>query len=269
MKIIFGTGPVRIGLLGDVAREAFGKALSEQTGFDVEVRSLPTYAQVTESLRNGTIQLAWMPPALGVKCLDENIARPIAALVRSPQSEYRGALFVRADSRYRSIADLEGARVAWVDTLSSAGYLFPRATLATDGRSLDHFFTSERFVGSHAAVGRIVAAREADVGATFLNIENDELSGQATTAGWADATFDSMRTLVVSDPIPNDLVSAANQMDESARNTIAAALLKFGDNAMQARITRELFGATGFSDVDLSRYEVVRKALLVNAQIGR
>jgi phosphonate transport system substrate-binding protein len=257
---VFGTGPVRAGLLGQAARDAFAEALESRVGSPFRVKVFGSYESLALAVESGSVAFAWLPPALAVQLVDRDRATPLVSLVRDGSAEYRGTVFVRGDSSIRGVEDLRGKRFAWVDELSCAGYLFPRRALTERGFG-ENSFADERFLGSHAAVGRAVAAGDADAGATFLHVADDDLAGTEVVAGWADATTDAMRTLLVTDPIPTDLVCASSHVAPALAEAVGTALAALHTEDASSRILRELFGVTRFEPADIGRYEAVRVAL--------
>lgn len=63
---------------------------------------------------------------------------------------YWSAIVVCKDSSIKSVRDLEGKTIAWVDKNSAADYVFP-------GFDFDKLFVKQTFAGRH------------DAGAVFLN----------------------------------------------------------------------------------------------------
>jgi len=62
---------------------------------------------------------------------------------------YQGFIIVPADSPARSLLDLEGKRFAYVDVMSTSGFLYAKTALLKAGRTPERFFASEMFSGSH------------------------------------------------------------------------------------------------------------------------
>ena len=58
-------------------------------------------------------------------------------------------IYVRADSDFHSLEDLEGASLAYADPNSTSGYLVPRAELAQSGIDDETFFARTGFGGGH------------------------------------------------------------------------------------------------------------------------
>ena len=144
----------------------------------------------------------------------------------------------------RSPHDLEGARAAWVDRQSVSGYLLIRAHLRSLGIMPERAFTSDRFFGSHEAVVRAVVDGSADVGATFIHL--DERPGRREPrilrAGWGDA---KVRVIAHAGPIPSDVVAASTRLGAGEARLVQDA---WGSHAVPRCQVQE--GLNHFSIVD-------------------
>ncbi|HEX2864680.1 MAG TPA: phosphate/phosphite/phosphonate ABC transporter substrate-binding protein [Deinococcales bacterium] len=123
------------------------------------------------ALTRGTLDAAWLTAEDYVATHDaapagQGITAILKAL-RGGQPGYWSAFIVRSDSRYTKITDLKGARFAWTDSSSAAGYQFPRATLLRVGLNPEAFFSRQSFVGGHDAALLAVLNGAADAAATF------------------------------------------------------------------------------------------------------
>ncbi|MGO9014173.1 MAG: phosphate/phosphite/phosphonate ABC transporter substrate-binding protein [Dissulfurispiraceae bacterium] len=81
-------------------------------------------------------------------------------------STYRGLIFVRRDSRIKSVKDMKGKRFAFVDKATTAGYLLPLAYFKKMG--IDNYAAYLRevyFTGTHTDAIYDVLNRKADIGA--------------------------------------------------------------------------------------------------------
>ena len=67
----------------------------------------------------------------------------------TPRSAIWPSLLVMADSPYRSIQDLKGKTLGYVDFNSTSGYLFPRSVMREQGIDPDTFFGKSSFAGGH------------------------------------------------------------------------------------------------------------------------
>jgi phosphonate transport system substrate-binding protein len=209
--------------------------LSKATGESFAPFVSGTYRELTEKVERGEVMIAWMPPVLALDLDDREIAHPLAVPIRSGVASYRTALIVR-DRIPKSIKELKGVRMAWVDRESSSGYIVPRIHLASLGCDLTTFFSQETFQLSHTAVIDAVASGRADLGATFYCVD---ATGKLTTAGWTDADGTTIRSVKVAahaGPIPNDMVIVSKKAPVSTRASIQRWFL-----GLDAR-SRELFG---------------------------
>jgi phosphonate transport system substrate-binding protein len=205
--------------------------------------SVASYGDLLAGLHWGEIQLAWLPPMIALRAVLKRSAVPIAAPVRAGSAWYWTALFCREDSPLQKLEDLSRARVAWVDHMSSAGYLVVRASLRAQGIALDQAFGEEQFVGTHDAVVSAVMGGRADVGATYAHFDD---SGRVRNAGWGKHR---VRLLKSAGPIPSDVLAASAHLDPVLRREIGEALTGEGHSNVK-RAAMELLDATGFSAVD-------------------
>jgi len=240
-----------------VVRESFSEALGAAIGDFVEVSSLPDYDALAEAMGSGSVDFAWLPPAVYVSQESRGVAL-LLACGRVSGTEYRGTLFVRQDSALKQPSDLAGARVAWVDTKSSAGCLFPRMALRLRGMKPDDLFAEQKFLGSHSAVVQAVALGDADVGATYLTTDAE---GRPTRQGWqAELPAEAMRSILVSEPIPADVVCAGPKVTKQQKDAMATALMALHDHAEGRRALMAFFGAQRLEPSLPSHYDSVRAA---------
>jgi phosphonate transport system substrate-binding protein len=254
----FSTGPV--GAARSDAAAFFAKVLARRIGRPVDVRATPGYSELLETLLDGDAEFAWLPPAVYVRAEDLAGVVPLLAGIRANRAKFRGALFVPKQSSLRSLTDLRGRKVAWVDRNSCAGYLFPRLLLEQQGRDPDHFFSAESHLGTHGSVVDAVERGEADVGATFVHQEGDE--EQIVGSGWGlSGEAQRMRIIATTEPIPSDalVAVAATSVEMRSRFTDSVATLHESNDGQKA--LRRLFGVARFEPTLPSRYASVRDAM--------
>jgi len=226
------------------ALERFGAQLAHEVGAPVEVGVVPSYAELEQALASGLAQLAWVPPILLADGDDTRMV-PLVSSLRDGKSQYCAVLFVRADSDRFALTDLRGARVAWVDRCSAAGYLLPRLHLVAEGFRLESMFAEERFAGTHDGVVRAVFAGEVDVGATYGGPPGSRDADERS--GFHDVDpRQPVRVLFRSGPVPSDAVVCDASLPEPMRARVRAALVHLGTFAVGRMVTRRLFGADGF-----------------------
>ncbi len=199
-------------------------AASEATGLRFSAFMAATYHELADGIAEGEIGLAWLPPVPCIELEDRDLAAPLAIPARRGAIAYHAALIVRRGGP-RTIADLKDCRAAWVDRDSSSGYLVPRLALAAQGVDVLRYFARELFVHAHARVVNAVVHGEADVGATFCNLD---ASGRVVRGAWLDDDGHSLRpieTLATMGPIPNDALVGSHELPVTARAALTRWLL--------------------------------------------
>lgn len=222
-----------------------------------------TYTDLLATIGSNQAHFAWLPPAVFVHGQAEHGLRLLVGGIRENRATYRGTLFTRNNSTIQRSSDLQGAKVAWVDANSCAGYLFPRLALRDAGFDPDSLFGSQDFFGDHAAVARAVALGQADVGSTFIH----EVTGEA---GWSlEVDLDVMRPVLSTEVIPSDVIVAAPAVERTLAMEMTAYLSEIHSSAGGARTIAEVFGVERFEPVPLSAYERVAAAIRDEQRIAR
>lgn len=218
-----------------------------------------SYAELTAGLAGGSVGLAWLPPVPTIELENRQAASVLAIPSRRGQTTYHSAFIVRRGGP-KTLEELRGRRAAWVQKDSAAGYVVPRMHLASQGFDVLRFFSRELFVHSHIAVIDAVVNGDADVGATFCNV--DPATGQVTRSAWQDENgevFRPIETLATMGPIPNDALVASSELPAAARSALTRWLLSLDGRA------RELFdmllGSGDFRVPAPNHYEMLRHGL--------
>jgi phosphonate transport system substrate-binding protein len=243
---------LRLGLIprsgeGDARECEFVASLSAAFGGQVDVHRAQDYRVVVAGLEQRLVDFAWLPPLVAARAVRRRLADAVAVAVRHGGTSYATVLVSRADSSVRSLGDLRGLRVAWVDRESASGYVVLRAALARAGVKLTEAFAREVFVRSHAAVARAVIDGEVDVGATCAHVEHGVRHfARSPFAGDAGLTTDQLQVVFEAGPIPSDLFAVRRDVPVRVRSVIEAALL----HSMPPRVhaaARALMHADGFA----------------------
>jgi phosphonate transport system substrate-binding protein len=260
-------GPIRVGVaVPEGTREAghamrarldvFCEALATAVGVRVIVYGLAHYKDLLGAMHEGGIDVAWLPPVVALHAAARGRTIPIAIPVRHGSATFSSALFTRPGAHLKRPADLVAVRAAWVDRQSAAGYLVIRAALRAQGVDLDRAFSAEVYLGSHEAVVQAVLSGAADVGATFVHL--DQARHVVVHAGWGAAT---PQVIAYGGPIPSDVIAASIRTSVPIIRKVQRALCEVGPfGAVSEREPRssrnapralavaaeKLFGAEGF-----------------------
>lgn len=220
--------------------DALGKAAEQP--LRPEVAS--SYGVLEQAVERGSMTLAWAPPLVAQRMIQKSLVVPMACPVRPGGMTYHSVLFTRAATKLETLADLRGTRAAWVDPASLSGGVLARRYCERRGHAPATLFASESYVDTHSAVARAVLGGEADVGATYVNI--DAKSSRIVDAGWSEigARTDDVHVIATIGPIPADAIVISRRAPDAVREACTRALLSLSGAATAA--ARSLFRAERF-----------------------
>ncbi len=192
---------------------AYKTYIGKATGLPVKLYESSDYNGTIQALSSGQVDIATIAGG-GYANVDAQIgelAQPILT-VRQAEGDigYYSGLLVMANSPYRSIQDLKGKTLGYVDFNSTSGYLFPRAVMREQGIDPDTFFGRSSFAGGHTQA--VMALDNGQFDATIINMGGgDPKHGFTTGAHFTMARrgvvdLDDFRIIWTAGPIPNSAV---------------------------------------------------------------
>lgn len=257
----FGFGIVR-SFDSATARARLNEAceqLSRVLGVVIFPHQALSYRDLSDGLDRGTLGFAWLPPMLAIELEDKRLIEPVALPVRRGTTSYHAAIIARRGVA-KTLDDLRGKRVAWVDKSSAAGYVVPRMHLVGAGFDVRDLFAAEMFLTSHDAVIEAVLSGRADVGATFCTM--DPRSQRVLQAGWTapDGTGPKpVDVVATAGPIPNDAVFAHVSVDVDLRSKLLSILMS-PDNKLREALDA-MVRAEAFRPATSAHYEPLRRMI--------
>lgn len=262
----FGISPAH----GIQAARAHGERLAAwlRKRLDREVRPVVTsdYQALVDSLADGELDFAWMPPVALLRGADRGVG-VVALAQRYGRPTYESALIVRADSPLQRLADLRGRSVAFVDRESASGYLFAIDMITRELGSPD-VLGEQHFQGSHKAVCEAVLRGWVAAGASYAVRDQNE---RIVHAGWIDAfgADHGMRTLAITDPIPCDAIAHRPGMAPAMVERLARSVVDIDTNDAEGNaILFEVFHTSGMMRADMRIYDSVREALRRTSKVA-
>jgi phosphonate transport system substrate-binding protein len=214
--------------------------LTENVHDPTSLRYARNYSAVLQALGSGTGDVAETGPfaaALGV-----NADKCAIALQRKGYGswDYASVLATREDSDIESLADVEGATVAFADRLSASGALFPLYMLKQEGLSIGELPTGAddaadfdaSFAGGHSSAFAALEAGQVDVAGVgkFITLdENRELK-------------DGFRYVKQYEGIPRAPMVVSPQLSDEERSSVVDSLVEAPDSMY--------LGADGEADTD-------------------
>jgi phosphate/phosphite/phosphonate ABC transporter binding protein len=245
--ITFGIPMVSSGTSAAVARR-LARHLEALLGSPVEPRVHQSYSELADGLADGRLDFGWLPPVEGWQLADHAGVHCLLQAQRAGRDQYHGVIFVRDDAEIDTPQQLDGRAVGFVHRRSASGYLLPAAELSLLRVSIAG---PPRFLGSHGAVVQAVASGEVDAGATFASLADPDDPGSISEAGWHAAPPSppvAMRTLLITEPSPTDLICAWPGTSRRLRAQMRDAFGAMMGETSAAATLRDMFGTDHFTE---------------------
>ena len=153
----------------------FIEYLSKEIGTKVTLRIANDYAAVIEGQRAGNVHIGYYGPASFARALLTGVKTEAFAIdVNSDGTKgYYSVFYVKADSPYKTLADLKGKNLGLVDPNSTSGNNMPRFLLDQNHVDPETYFGKVVFTGSHENAVLALAQGTVDVCANFWNNDDD------------------------------------------------------------------------------------------------
>ena len=238
------------------AGDEFGRVLGRLVGMPVRVTVASDYAAVIEALRNRTADLAFVHPGGYVLAHREAKATIVARNLWHGKSSFTSRIFVRKESNIRSVEELRGKTIAFVDPASSSGYIYPMVLLVQRGlvknRDPRTFFKEVVFSGAHDASMRALLNGHVDAIASF-DLARDQ---------YVKDPAERERIVVVAETpeIPEAGIAARDGLDPALFARVRAALLQIKAPTYASLLAR-LYEIDGFAPAEDRDYDPVRAAI--------
>ncbi len=233
--------------------------LAKALGYDRACMvTAPNYEGVLSLLLQKKIDAAWFGTVAYIRARMAGVpVEPLVCPVRKKKHSYRGAIICRKDKPYKTLTDLKGKRVAFVEPSSASGYLFPKSLLVHAGLKIPGDIVSREFgevdfLGKHDTVVVAVYLGKYDAGAVYNGSIENVFQGDPKKS-------EELRTLALTEPIYNEPIIVLSSLSKERKELIKKAFLSLDYTKVEA--PPELGGLNGFEPVEAKDYDVVIKAL--------
>jgi phosphonate transport system substrate-binding protein len=236
--------------------EESARALTKLTGIPVRLTVASDYAAVIEAMRNRTADLAFVHPVGYVLASREAKATIVVRNLWHGKSSFTSRIYVRRESGIKTLEDLRGKTMAFIDPASSSGYTYPMVLLIQRGLVKDRdpktFFREVLFAGAHDAGMRALLNGHVDALASFDMAREQYLKDPA----------ERERIIYIAETpeIPEAGIAARAGLDPATFAKVREALLQIRAPAY-AELLRRLYEIDGFAPADDRDYDPVRAAV--------
>ena len=227
--------------------------LEEQLKVDVKHFVATDYAGVVEALRNETADAGFMGPLQYIMAHHHAGAYPIVGEVYGDSPTYSARIFVRKDSGIRTLKDLRARTIAFVDPISSSGYMYPLDTFKSAGliskkEDADEFFKKVYFAGGD----------EQAIRAVFNHFVDAAGIGQYAYSLLRPEERDEIIHIAESKPLPSHCVVVRKGLPRERAKALQESLLALNDGPRRD-LLRNLYNVDGYVPVTHETYREVER----------
>lgn len=250
----------------DIARRwtSFEAYLEKAIGIDVEVIETSDYNGRVQALSSGQIDLAFLGGGSYAN-VDNQVGKLVAPIMVIRQAEgntgYYSALLVRSESPYKTLQDLRGKALGYVDFNSTSGYLYPRFIMRKEGIDPETYFGKTFMAGG--ATQAVMSLANGQFDAAMINASGGTPETGFTTGshftmarrGLVD--LEDFRVVWTAGPIPNSPFVVRTDRPQELIDVLRGALmvLPYDDPETWSDIGQAEGG--NFAAVDRKFYEDV------------
>lgn len=239
------------------------KLLSDRLGIPVKVSISTDYNTIIEAMASKKVDVGFLPPTAYVLAKDKGAAEVILQAQRygvedetgAPTEElvdfYKSMIIVKKDSKIQSVKDLKGAKIAYQNVTSSAGFVWPAGKLMEEG--LDPLKDVQPItVKGHDQGVLAVLNGDVDAAAIFQDARNVVQKDYPTV-------FEDTRVLTFTENIPNDTITVRSDMNPEWSEKLQNAFIEIGKDEEGRGIIREIYSHEGYVKSQDSVFEIVRE----------
>jgi phosphonate transport system substrate-binding protein len=232
------------------------KYLEKELDMHVEVELPTSYIAVIEAFGSKRADAAVLNTFGYILANEKYGAVAKLRLVNRGRDDYYGQIIVHKDGP-KTIKELKNKKFAFVDPLSTSGYILPVRLFKQEGIKLKEHI----FAGRHDTVVTAVYQRKVDGGATFYTPPDED--GTPKDARWIVRTqypdvFEKIKILQLTGPIPNDPLVLRKDLPEELKTKIVEAMKKYIKTEEGAKVLKDMYHITDFKEATDKDYDVVR-----------
>lgn len=219
-KVRFGIEPYEDPAKLKPAYQVLGKALERELGCPVDLTIVEDYSAEVLAMENGKLDVAQFGPLGLVFASRRAGAEPIASFgdSKGELTTYKAGVWVPKDSAIRSLEDLEGKSLALSEPGSTSGDALPRFALKDEAGLDAKKDVKLEYAGGHP---------EALLALTNGKVDAAEINTQQLATSTKEGQFEKskFRRVWESEPIPNDPITVAKDLDPAFKEKVKKALL--------------------------------------------
>ncbi len=234
--------------------DQLAQMVQDKTGLVIKANVGTDFAAVREAMGANKAHIGWMNTFNYVLAHEKYGVDVALVTVRYGSTSYKGQIIVRADSGIKTLQDLKGKVMCWVDPNSTSGYIVPRIMLKANGIDPDKDFAKTIEAGSHNNVVTQVYNGDCDAGATYVD-------ARSSVEKDIPDVKEKVIAIATTADIPNDNVSFVKNFPADKRKQIVDALLEISNSEDGKKLLNDIYSIEGLKPADDSFYDAFRAEL--------
>ena len=242
----------------------FKDFLEKETGYKFDITIPQSYIAIVEAFGTKKADIAAMNTFGYLLARDKYGVEARLRVLRHDLDTYQSMFVAKAGSSIKSIDDLNGKKIAFVDPASTTGYILPLKTMKD--KNINPKQTV--FGLKHDNVISMVYQGQVDAGAAYYSpaFKNDKGEMEIEDARRLVLTQypDVEKKIVIiglSEAVPNDPFIFRKDIPEEMKNKIIEAMLKLVSTKEGVEAFKAIYGATGLKKATDADYDSVRGML--------
>ena len=237
--------------------KVFIQYLEKHTGLSFKANIPSNYFAVIEALGSKRADICIMN-SFGYLLANQKFgAKAKLKVIRRGKDYYRGQIIAHADSKIKTIRDIEGKRFAFTNPASTSGFLFPLKIL------VDNKVTpkSTSYAKSHSNVVKMIYNKEVDAGATFYSSPSGDgtiRDARVLIKKQFPDVSEKIKIIEITENIPNDPFVFRKNFPTHLEKKFVNALKKFLLTKSGKKAFENIYGVTGVVDAKDSNYNNLR-----------
>ena len=229
------------------------KYLSDKLDVQINLTIMSRFGEITKRFKTLHLDGAFLSSYTAALSIHELGLEPVASPVAlGGESTSRGYIIVRKDSGIKTISDMKGKSIVYVDSASTEGYVFPLSQVNKNGTNdPDGYFSHSSFSGSHASAIFAVLDSRADIGAVkdtaYMKVVKK------------DPSIENELTVIATSPdVPETTLCVRSELDVDLRQKLEKALLNMDKND-QGKKVLENIAALRFVKTGKDNFGIITK----------
>lgn len=237
--------------------KAVKEFLEKNTPYKFKISIPPSFNAVVEAFGSSRADVAALNTYGYFLANDKYGVQARLTTVRNGEATYRAQFLAKSSSKINKIEDLEGKKVAFVDPVSTSGYLLPLKYL----RDKKIKPKQTMFAMRHDNVVTMIYQGQVDAGATFYvaPVGGEIQDARMLVKGQYPDVEEKIKIIELTDPIPNDPVVFRKDLPEEMKEKISAALIRYAESPAGKEILQKISGVTGLIPATDKDYDATRE----------